>query len=79
MGGGDPHPTGIRFAYIQIIGVEKLVNNERKRILTPDMFAVNDEGEVVIRNQDLISRVKGHQDHVYTDDRGVWISIVTAE
>jgi hypothetical protein len=56
-----------------------VVGNERKRILTPDMFAVNDQGEVVIRDQDLVSRVKGHQGNEYADDRGVWISIVTAE
>lgn len=54
-------------------------DNEKKRILTPDMFDVNENGEVVIRDKDLVEKVKGAKACENPGEQGVLIGVVIAE
>lgn len=53
--------------------------NEKKRILTPDMFDVNESGEVVIKDKDLIGKVKGAKAGEAPGEQGILIGIVIAD
>lgn len=52
------------------------MSNEKKRILTPDMFEVNDKGEVVIRDQDLVRQVQAAKGSEETGEQGIFVGVV---
>ncbi|MFZ5826074.1 MAG: hypothetical protein ACOY94_17400 [Bacillota bacterium] len=52
------------------------MSGEKKRMLTPDMFEVNENGEVVIRDQDLLNQVKSAKATETESEQGVFVGVV---
>lgn len=49
---------------------------EKKRLLTPDMFEVNEKGEVVIRDKDLINEVQSAKNTETAGEQGIFVGVV---
>lgn len=56
-----------------------MAGTRKKRLLTPEMFDLNERGEVVIRENDLLNRVKSAKDGDGPSEHGVGIGIVLVE
>lgn len=53
-----------------------MAGTRKKRLLTPEMFDLNERGEVVIRENDLLDRVQSAKDADGPSEHGVSVGII---